>query len=146
MKKILFIPLVAFAFSSCIAPITPQSRIAADPRTYAALSPKEQNLVSQGQISRGMSPNAVFFAWGNPSQRFEGYSDSKKTTRWDYVGTRPVYTTNFDGGYGYYGHHGPYNHHGYSTFGFGPEIAYVPDRYASVWFVNDRVDSWERSR
>ncbi len=31
-------------------------------------------------------------------------------------------------------------------FGFGPEIAYIPYRVASVWFINNRVDSWERAR
>lgn len=142
MKKILTSLLAGLFFSSCV-PITPQSRIAANPQKYAALSPKERSLVSQGQITRGMSPSAVFFAWGNPSQRFEGSVDSKRTTRWDYIGSRPVYTTNFYGGYGYYG---PYGHHGYSTFGLGPDIAYVPDRLASVWFINDRVDAWERTR
>ncbi len=145
MKRPLTALLAAFAFSSCVPPITPQTRIAANPHQFAELSAKEKDLVSHGQITRGMSPSAVFFAWGNPSQRYEGSADSKKTERWDYVGSRPVYTTNFYGGYGI-GHYGPYGHHGYSTLGVGPEIAYIPDRLASVWFVNNRVDAWERTR
>ena len=31
-------------------------------------------------------------------------------------------------------------------FGVGPEVAYVPYRVGSVWFINHRVDSWERAR
>jgi hypothetical protein len=31
-------------------------------------------------------------------------------------------------------------------FGIGPEIAYVPYRIASVWFVDNRVDAWERAK
>lgn len=31
-------------------------------------------------------------------------------------------------------------------FGMGPEITYIPYRVASVWFVDRKVDSWERAR
>ena len=80
---------------------------------------------------------------------FQGSKNGKTTERWDYAGSRPVTVTNFYGGYGYgYGPYGPYGRYGYSGLGFGmgPEIAYVPYRIASVWFVNHRVDSWERAR
>ena len=145
MKKLLIALLAGIAISSC-APSTPQARIAQNPQVFAALPKKDQRLVEQGQVARGMSPNAVMLAWGYPSRRFEGVKDTKRTERWDYASTLPVYTSTFYGGYGY--GHGPYGRHHYSGYGygFGPEVAYIPYRIASVWFVNSRVDSWERLR
>lgn len=134
--------------ASCV-PSTPQTRIQQNPQKFAALGPKNQTLVQQGQLARGMSPDAVYLAWGAPSANFQGSRDGKTTERWDYAGTRPVPVTNFYGSYGYgYGRYGPYGRGGYSGIGFGlgPEIAYIPYRVASVWFVNQRVDSWERAR
>lgn len=147
MKKIVTTLLAGLVFASC-APSTPQARIAKSPEKFAALGSKEQALVQKGEISRGMSPDAVTLAWGFPNQRFEGSKDSKRTERWDYTTLRPVYTNHFGGlGYGY-GGYGPYGRYGYSSLGYamGPEVAYIPDRVASVWFVNHRVESWERLR
>ena len=143
MKKIITALLAGIVFSSC-APMTPQARIAENPEKFAALGKKEQGLVQQGQIARGMSPDAVLLAWGAPGRRFEGYKNSKTTERWDYIGSRPVYSSFYYGGFGY----GPYGRWGYSGLGFGagPEVVYVPYRLASVWFINNRVDSWERAR
>ncbi len=144
MKKILPALFASLVFSAC-APLTPQARIDRNPQKFASLTRKEQNLVRQGQIAHGMSPAAVEIAWGLPSQRFEGYKDRKSTERWDYAGSKPVYSTSFYGGWGY----GPYNPYGrYSTLGYGigPEVVYVPYRIASVWFINNRVDSWELNR
>lgn len=143
MKKIVTALLAGLLFSSCV-PSTPQARIEQNPGKFAALGKNEQNLVRQGQISRGMSPDTVTLAWGYPDRRFEGYRNSKRSERWDYSGSRPVYTTSFYGGYGY----GRYGRRGYSGLGlgFGPEVTYIPHHLASVWFVNNRVDSWERAR
>lgn len=146
MKKILLALSAGLLFASC-APSTPQARIQQSPQKFEALSGKHRSLVQQGQITRGMTPDAVYLAWGYPSRTFQGSKDGKSTERWDYAGSRPVYTNSFYGSYGY-GHHpyGPYGRHGYSGFGFGPEVAYIPYRIASVWFINNRVDSWERAR
>ncbi len=145
MKKILAVILVGLVFPSC-APSSPQARIAKSPEQFAALGKKEQSLVEQGQISRGMPPEAVLLAWGPPDQRFEGSRDSKPTGRWDYLGSRAVQSTNHFGafrsgfrGYGRFGYPG-------AGFGVGPDIVFIPYRRASVWFVNQRVDSWERLR
>ncbi len=162
MKTLLLVKplLVALAggllLASC-APSTPQARIAQDPQRYAALSAKHQALVQQGQITRGMSTDAVYLAWGSPSASFQGSKDGKLTERWDYSGTRPVPVSSFYGSYGYgyghgygrYGPYGPYGRHGYHSsmgFGFGPEFAYIAYRRGSVWFINHRVDAWERAR
>lgn len=132
--------------ASC-APSTPQTRIQREPGKYEALSQKQRSLVEQGQISRGMPQDAVYLAWGAPSRVFQGSKEDKLTERWDYAGSRPVYYSNFYGSYGSF--YGPYRGHGYYHgygIGFGPEVAYIPYRIASVWFINGRVDSWERAR
>jgi hypothetical protein len=146
MKKFLFTLSLGLSFASCV-PSTPQTRIQQSPQKFAALDATQRSLVQQGQISRGMSLDAVYLAWGHPSRSFQGSRNGKLTERWDYAGTRPVPVTNFYGSYGY-GGYGPYGHHAYSGIGvgFGPEIAYIPYRVASVWFINQRVDSWERAR
>lgn len=146
MKKFISTALIGFIFASC-APVTPEARIQANPGKFSSLTEKEKNLVRQGQITRGMSPDAVELAWGRPSGRFEGYKDRKATERWDYSGSRPVYSDSFYGPYdygysSYYGR-GRFSERGY---GVGAEVAYVPYHIASVWFVSGRVDSWERAR
>lgn len=148
MKNTLAAIVAGLIFSSC-APSTPQARIAKYPEKFSALGKREQELVQQGQLSRGMSPDAVTLAWGLPDQVFEGSKDSKPAGRWDYLGTQPIYPGNYFGGFGYgFGGYGPYARRGYYGAGFavGPDVAYVPYRLASVWFINHHVDSWERAR
>jgi hypothetical protein len=144
MKKFIALLSAGLLIVSC-APSTPQTRIQQSPEKFATLSSKHQELVRQGQIARGMSPDAVYLAWGSPSRTYQGSKNGKPTERWDYSGSRPVYTSNFYGSFGrYYGpYYGPYR---YSAIGFGPEVVYVPYRAATVWFTNHRVDSWERIR
>jgi len=150
MKKILLMFMVALVASSCV-PITPQTRINQHPEIFAALPQKERDLVQRGELAKGMSPDAVMLAWGPPSMRFEGYHQGRASMRWDYTGATAVYSEPFYGiygGYGIHGGHGYYGHypHPYSAyaFGFAPELTYVPYRRASVWFVNNQVDGWER--
>ena len=144
-----FILSLILGLSACV-PSTPQSRIEKFPEKFATLNKKDQALVQQGQIAPGMSQDGVLLAWGFPDQRFEGSRDSKETARWDYATTVPVYSSTYVfGPYGpRYGRYGPSWRQGYPDFGFTavPEIAYIPYRVASVWFVENRVDGWERVR
>ncbi|MDP3850523.1 MAG: hypothetical protein Q8Q59_08475 [Luteolibacter sp.] len=144
MKRLLTFLLAGLLVASC-APSTPQARIQRDPQKFEALGTKHRTLVKQGQIARGMTTDAVYLAWGAPSRTFQGSKNGRTTERWDYAGSRPVYTTNFYGAYG--GGYGRYRRGGYhGYYGFGPEITYIPYRVASVWFIESRVDSWERAR
>lgn len=142
--KPLFLLLAALVFASC-APSTPESRIAANPAKYEALSSKHQELVRQGRIDAGMPPDAVALAWGNPSREFTGGDGDAWTNRWEYMGSKPVTTTRYGGGYHYgrYGRYGRYRGYGVSV---APEVTYVPYRRASVWFRNNEVTRWERIR
>ena len=143
MKALLIVLSAGLLLVSCV-PSTPQTRIQRAPGKFAALSEKQQSLVEKGEIARGMSPDAVYLAWGGPSRVFQGSKDGKTSERWDDAGSRPVYTSGFYGSYAY----GSHRHHGYSIYGIGvgPDVAYIPYRVASVWFLNHRVDSWERLR
>lgn len=155
MKKnlpFIFAAAVAVSFSSCVSTTTPEQRIAARSSVFEKLSDKDKESVSRGEISEGMSKEAVSLAWGSPDRRVEGLRSGKETERWDYRGTRPIVTNNFFGGYrsGFFrgSRRSGFKSFRYSGFGggFGPSVTYVPYRKASVLFIGGRVNEWERSR
>lgn len=140
-----FLPLLAplLLCVSCVAP-TPQSRIARNPQWFASLTPREKHLVEQGQLSRGMPPEAVLLAWGEPSRRYQGEQSGKPMERWDYT-TREVdpWDSPFVGSF--YDPYGPYPYRGYGYgFGMGAGMSSLPVLRARVTFIRNRVDSWER--
>ncbi len=147
MKHLALALLAAAVIPSC-APSTPQARIEKAPEKFAALPARDQELVRQGEIANGMSPDAVELAWGRPDRVLEGSAQRKPMDRWDYLGSRPVAVAPLFGGYGYgYGYgYGPYQNYGWSGPAFGADIAYIPYLSASVRFIDRRVDSWERVR
>ncbi|HEY7002297.1 MAG TPA: hypothetical protein VH330_11205 [Candidatus Udaeobacter sp.] len=87
--------LGALILTSCS---TPQTRISDHPDLYQSLSPRDQALVSQGQIRYGMSRNAVWLAWGSPDQKVVGNMAGRPTETWIYI----YYAT-----YPYYPYYGP---------------------------------------
>lgn len=114
------IAAAALLFTSCG---TPGTRISQHPDIYQRLSPQDQALVSQGQIRRGMSPDAVWLAWGTPEQTIPGPVQSSET--WVYLryDTPPSY------GSPYY--YGPF------------DWSYIPPKFPypskGVTFANGRV-------
>ncbi|HAK05846.1 MAG TPA: hypothetical protein DCO65_01010, partial [Spartobacteria bacterium] len=90
----------AIILASCS---TTETRISAHPEIFQSLSPRDQALVSQGQIRAGMSENAVWLAWGSPEQKAVGNMRGRPTETWIYI----TYTT-APYGYGY-----PYRPYGY---------------------------------
>lgn len=139
MKRLIPVLAAACAIVSC-APATPQGRIDANPKGFAALSAKDQEAARRGQIARGMSPAAVEFAWGPADRRFEGTRQGRHTARWDYAGTEAVYTQSY-GPAAY-----PYGRYRLPAYALGPEVTYIPYRIASVWFLDNKVEGWERVR
>ncbi len=132
-----FLAVASLCFVSC-APSTPAYRISESPQAFERLSPKEKELVSRGEISKGMGQDAVTLAWGNPERRLEGQRGGRSTERWEYRGTQAVVTNGFFGGYtsSYYGR--------FRYGGFGPQVTYVPYTRSMVLFVGGRVEEWER--
>jgi hypothetical protein len=146
MRKTFLILCSGFVamFAVSCAPSTPAYRISERPLVFEKLNAKEQELVKRGEIAIGMDKSAVALAWGSPSSTVEGLKGNKRMERWEYIGSKPVMTNNFFGGYRY-GGYGPYRYSGFGA-GFGPEVTYIPYRKASVLFLNDRVDEWQRTR
>lgn len=149
MKMLLPFAAVPAAILASCAPSTPAARIAAQPQMYEALSSREKQMVSQGQIDKGMNTDAVYLAWGRASREYEGSEGSAQTLRWEYLGTTPVYGSSMGwfGSYGWgSGRFGPYGYYPYGGYPYGPEVVYAPYRRASVLFRNGRVSSWEKTR
>jgi hypothetical protein len=116
------IAAAALLFTSCG---TTGQRISQHPEIYQRLSPKDQTLVSQGQIRTGMTMDAVWLAWGTPEQKIPGYGHGRPTETWVYLryDTPPSY-----GGPYYYG---PF------------DWSYIPPKFPypskGVTFSNGRV-------
>jgi outer membrane protein assembly factor BamE (lipoprotein component of BamABCDE complex) len=55
---------------------------------YNELSPEEKQLVDEGQIKIGMSADAVYIAWGRPSEVLQEENlQQGKTSTWRYYGS-----------------------------------------------------------
>lgn len=117
---------------------TPATRIASNPVLFQSLSTAQQSLVSKGEICEGMTPEAVFLAWGYPnSAPYEGQKNGKKITRWVYNYMEPVFV-NDDWRGPYWGPYGRYE-----PYYMGPSTVYIPRNAATVLFENGKVVSWE---
>jgi hypothetical protein len=136
----------ALVLSGCA---TISTRISAHPEIYQNLSPRDQELVSQGRIREGMSQGAVFLAWGAPEQKGFGRMRAHRVETWIYRATTyaytpyPYYGASFYPGVGYYhlGRHG-HVHAFYDPFYdpfFYPRFQPVSYPYKTVTFENDRV-------
>lgn len=151
----------ALVFTGCE---TTENRISEHQDLFNSLSASDQALVSRGQIRSGMSPNAVYLAWGNPEQRTHGEMRGRPTETWIYVQqtTAPYGSAYYPYGYGgfgpYYGGFGggvfvTRHHHGRAFFLYGDPFydpfyySYIPPTisipYKTVTFVSGRVVSWQ---
>jgi hypothetical protein len=54
---------------------------------YTALTPEQKDAVDHGKIKVGMSMDAVYIAWGKPSQILTSESSEGSTVTWLYHGT-----------------------------------------------------------
>ena len=112
----------ALIFGGCA---TPRHRISQHTEMYQSLSPRDQALVSQGQIRPGMTMDAVWLAWGKPDQKIPNNMGGRATETWVYLRyeTPPSYG-------------GPY--------AYGPfDWTYIPPKFVypsrGVTFANGRV-------
>lgn len=152
--KILVAMIAPMLLAVSCAPSTPKARIESNPGRFLRLTEREKDLVQRGQIDRGMSMEGVWLAWGEPNRRYSGSRSGKNTERWIYISSTPVHTTTFVSGFGWggfgcggfgWGGAGRYGYRGYGI-GLAPQIDYIPEERASVLFINQRVDSWERKQ
>jgi outer membrane protein assembly factor BamE (lipoprotein component of BamABCDE complex) len=127
---------VGLCLTSCE---TTENRISQHQDMFNTLSPRDQELVRQGQIRSGMSTNAVWLAWGSPEQKTVGEMRGHPTETWIYVESRTApygsayypyygYGPGFYGGFGF--HHG-FGYHG-RRFAFYGDPFYDPFYYSYI--------------
>ena len=75
---------LTFFFAGCT---TIDTRIAERPEAFRSMSPADQALVQNGRIREGMSKDAVYIAWGPPSQRAPGRNRGSIVETWIYDAT-----------------------------------------------------------
>ena len=78
--------LAGLLLAGCATRSTIQSRKQERATSYGALSSEFQKLVDSGQIRRGMSEDAVYIAWGKPSQVLRQEDARGALTIWLYEG------------------------------------------------------------
>src|SRR5260370_717282 len=72
----------ALIFSGCA---TTGGRISQHPEMYQSLPPRDQALVSQGQIRPGMTMDGVWLAWGTPDQKIPASVRGSSAETWVYL-------------------------------------------------------------
>ena len=148
MKNFGLIFLLTVLVSGCAATqSTVETRKTERASAYAALTPEQRALVDQGHIKIGMGEDAVFIAWGQPSQVQSSETAAGPVTTWIYTGTgyQEHRRWNYSRyGAGYYG-----GRHGYGYVQPLPTLdyEYIPYRYtaAEVVFEKGLVKSWKHT-
>jgi hypothetical protein len=145
----------ALFFTGCA---TPEQRISDHPEIFQTLSPRDQELVKAGKIREGMSPDAVWVAWGTPDQKATGVARGRPVETWiynEYTYANAPYPYPY-GPFGYGGYFGggriAFHSHGRHRFAIIGDpfydpfyYSYIPPRVAypskTVTFQNGRVVS-----
>src|SRR5215510_14114948 len=116
---------------------TPQTRISEHPDLYQSLSHRDQVLVSQGQIRIGMSPTAVWMAWGLADRKIVGNMGGGPTETW-------IYT--YYASYPYYPYYAPLDYYFgaplFDPFCYSWFPQSIPYPGKIVTFANGRVASY----
>lgn len=87
MKHGIFILLGCALLTGCATSSTIAARQQERAASYGALPAETRALVDQGQIRRGMSEDAVYIAWGKPSQILQQEDQRGAITTWLYHGS-----------------------------------------------------------
>jgi hypothetical protein len=131
--------LLLFLLVSGCATSTVQTRSREQAAAYAALSPDMRAKVDRSEIAVGMPMDAVYIAWGKPTQISTAQaSDGKNIVTWIYSGTTwqeyRYWNTR------YYGH----GRHGYGYATPTLDYDYIPQSYvaAEVVFEDGIVKNW----
>jgi hypothetical protein len=137
--------VLAAAAAGCLASCatsTPASRIARNPDLFAALTPHQQERVSEGNIEKGLPKPGVFLAWGRPTTVSEWERNGRTIERWSYVGYRPVYYHSIGTGWGWSAYHPSLYYHDTYWQG-GTTVDWAPYAIGRVEFTDGRVSFWE---
>ena len=88
LLSIAFGALVVLSFGCASAPRKLEARKHERSAIYSSLSPEMKTLVDVGKIKVGMPMDAVYIAWGKPSQVVGGEDAHGAHTKWIYEGTQ----------------------------------------------------------
>src|SRR5262245_3577365 len=137
MKQFIFLCLASLTLCGCATTAQKfEARKKERYAAYSALSPEMRAAVDKGEIKVGMSEDAVYVAWGPPSQILKGESSGGATPTWIYAGT---YLQEYRY-WSYRPYWGPY----YYSYGPYLQSDYYPRGYtrAEVVFENGVVKQW----
>jgi hypothetical protein len=127
MKTVFVAMFVCLLTTGCATTKNLESRKTERGAAYAALLPEMKSLVDKGQIKVGMPEDAVYIAWGPPSQILQTENQNEAATVWVYRGGY-LEETRYWAGWRY-----PRLEHDYQP------RTYVS---AEVVFVNGKVKQW----
>lgn len=85
MKTILKLFVLTVGLAVLAGCASPESRIKQNPQLFAQLTPEQQNLIKQGKVAVGFTPDMVRLALGEPD-RVRVRTDAKGSREiWNYV-------------------------------------------------------------
>jgi hypothetical protein len=125
VKLSYFFLLAILLITGCATRSTVMTRKQERFAAYEALPPEMKASVDQGQLKAGMNMDAVYIAWGSPSQTTRGGDQNGEFTTWIYNG----------------GYVQEVRYWGYRRVHYD----YYPSTYvrAQVVFVNGLVKQWQ---
>jgi len=85
VHRLLLVLLAGLLLAGC-ASSTVDFRRRERAASFSALTPEFQTLVLDHQIRRGMTPDAVYIAWGKPAQILHQQDNNGVVTTWLYEG------------------------------------------------------------
>jgi hypothetical protein len=140
MKKFTFLLTLALGALVFLAGCsTPEARIKRNPELFASISPAEQQLIREGKVGIGFTPEMVKLALGDPDRVFTRTDANGTNESWSY--------TTYEGDDGLILYRGFY-HRYYGWGGFYPFYLDYPARrdreYIKVVFSGGRVASIEQ--
>lgn len=135
-KTAVLVTIAILLVAGCATRSNVESRKKERYGAYSQLAPEFRTLVDQGNIKIGMPMDAVYIAWGKPSQIIGGESVQGKVVTW-------LYSDSYLQGYTYWGNRHSYGRRGYYN---SPTLEhdYYPQNYvaAEVNFANGVVRDW----
>lgn len=78
---------------------TVDRRIAKSPEIFASFEPDEQELIRQGKVAVGFTPEMVRIAWGRPDRRKTTRTERDESEVWEYLTRRSQYAGRRFAGY-----------------------------------------------
>lgn len=85
MKRILLLVGCLFGLFALIGCSTPQTRIRNNPALFSSLSPGDQELIKEGKVAVGFTPEMVKLAVGEPDRIYTRTDANGKNESWVYT-------------------------------------------------------------